>query len=146
MLKVDVVLGFGGFGGWVVSGGEEAGLAFFFQSIALAFDVEDGGAVQQAVEGGASHDRIAGEDVRPFGEGFIGGDDGGGVLFVAMADDLEEHGGAGLIEAEIADFVDDEQPGLGEHFQARADGRNPRPAGACEARRLSLSRLCLCAL
>lgn len=113
MLKVDVVFSVWWFW-WVVGGGYEAGLAFFAQAVAFAFDVEDGGAVQEAVEGGAGHDGITGEDVRPFGEGFVGSHDGGGVLFVTMADDLEEHGGAGLIEAEVADFIDDQQPGLGE--------------------------------
>jgi hypothetical protein len=34
-------------------------------------------------------------------------------FFVTVADDLEEHGGTGLIEAEITDFVDDKEPWLG---------------------------------
>lgn len=51
----------------------------------------------------------------PFGKGLVGGDDGGGVLFVTMADNLEEHGRHGLIEAEVADFIDDQQSGLRQH-------------------------------
>lgn len=73
MFNLMLFLCLGGFAGLVVSGGEETGFAFFAQAVALAFDVEDGGAVQEAVEGGAGHDGIAGEDVRPFGEGLVGG-------------------------------------------------------------------------
>ena len=38
------------------------------------------------------------------------------AFFVRVADDLEEHCSARLIEAEITDFVNDEEPWLGEHF------------------------------
>jgi hypothetical protein len=63
--------------------------------------------MKEAVEGGAGHDRIAGKDVSPFGEGLIGSDDGSSVLFVAVADHLEEHGRTGVIETEITHFIDD---------------------------------------
>src|SRR5476651_1152697 len=88
--------GFGGGGGSFRGGlkgdgaGEKAGLAFFAHPIGVALDVDDGGAVQEAIEGGGSHDGIAGEDLAPFGERFVRGDDGGELLFVANADDLEE--------------------------------------------------------
>jgi hypothetical protein len=39
----------------------------------------------------------------PFGKGLVGSDDGGGVFLVTGADDLEEDGGVGLIEAQITD-------------------------------------------
>ena len=38
------------------------------------------------------------------------------AFFVRVADDLEEDFSARLIEAEITDFVNDEEPWLGEHF------------------------------
>ena len=38
------------------------------------------------------------------------------AFFVTVADDLEEHCSARLIEAQITDFVNDEEPWLGEHF------------------------------
>jgi len=70
--------------------GEEPGLTFFAHAVRIALDVDDGGAVEKAVEGGGGHDGVAGEDLAPVGEGLVGGDDGGEVLFVAHADDLEE--------------------------------------------------------
>jgi hypothetical protein len=36
--------------------------------------------------------------------------------FFTVTDDLEEHCSARLVEAEITDFVNDEEPWLGEHF------------------------------
>jgi hypothetical protein len=106
--------GFGCFFGFVVERGKEARFAFVFKPITLAFDVDDGGTMQKAIESGAGHDRVTGKDVSPLGKGLVGSDDGGGVFLVTVADDLEEQGGAGLIEAEITDFVDDQEPWLGE--------------------------------
>ncbi len=62
------------------------------------------------------HDGVAGEDVAPVAEGFVGGDDGGGLFFVALANDLEEQRGLVVIESEIADLVDNEQIGRGQHL------------------------------
>lgn len=92
---------------------EEAGLALFFEAVGVALDVDDGGAVQEAVEGGAGHDGVAGEDVAPLGEGLVGGDDDGCLLLVAATDYLKKQGGLVAVESEVADFVDDEEPGLG---------------------------------
>jgi hypothetical protein len=105
--------GFGCFFGFVV---EKACFAFVFEPIALAFDVDDGGAMQEAVESGAGHDGVTSEDMSPFGKGLIGSDDCCGVFLVTVANDLEEHCSARLIEAEITDFVDDKEPWLGEHL------------------------------
>ena len=62
------------------------------EPVAGAFDLDDDGVIQQAVEQGGDHDRIA-EHFGPFGEGSIGGQDYGGFL-VACADKLEEQVGA----------------------------------------------------
>jgi hypothetical protein len=69
---------------------EEAGLALFPHMVGVTFDVEDGGTVEESVQGGGGHDRVAGKDMAPLGEGLVGGDDGGELPFVADADDLEE--------------------------------------------------------
>ncbi len=90
------------------------GLAAFAEAVGVATDVHDGGLVQQTIEGGPGHDGVAGEDVGPFGEGFVGGEDDGSAGVVALADDLEQQRGLGLIEGEVADFVDDEELGPGE--------------------------------
>lgn len=95
---------------------DESGLALFFVAVGVAL-VDDGGAVQEAVEGGGGRDGIAGEDVTPQGEGLDEVDDGRALLLVAAADHLEEHGGLLGIEPEVADFVDDEQPWRGQHLQ-----------------------------
>jgi hypothetical protein len=72
--------------------------------------------MQEAIESGAGQNRVTGKNVSPFGKGLIRSDDGRGVFFVTVANDLEEHGGASLIETEVADFIDDEESWLGEHF------------------------------
>ena len=47
----------------------------------------------------------AGKDVSPFREGFAGGDNDGGIFLISVADDLEEQGSSGGIQAEVADFI-----------------------------------------
>ena len=64
----------------------------------------------------AGHDGITAKDVSPFSEGLVGSDNDGVVFLVSVADDLEEHGSAGRVEAEVADFIDNEQLWLSKHF------------------------------
>ncbi len=90
------------------------GLSFLFEPVAVAADVDDGGPVKQAVQRGGGHDRVAGEDLAPVGEGLVAGQDDGLLLFVAFADGLEEQANVGLFKREIADFIDDQQLGPGE--------------------------------
>jgi hypothetical protein len=47
-----------------------------------------------------------GEDLAPFGEGAVGGDDGG-VALVAPADEFEEQVGVAVGVGQVADLVDD---------------------------------------
>ncbi len=68
--------------------------------------------MQKAVEGGGGRDGVAGEDVAPVAEGFVRGVDGVCFFFVALSDDLDEQRGLVVVEAEVADFVDDEQLGV----------------------------------
>ena len=72
--------------------------------------------MEEAVEGGGGHDGVAGEDLAPFGESLVGGDDGRVLLLVAHADHLEKQGGLLGIEPEVADLIDDEELGGGEHL------------------------------
>ena len=58
-------------------------LAFLFEAVAFAADVDDRGAMQQAVQGGGSHDGIAGEHLAPIGESLVAGEHDGLLLFVA---------------------------------------------------------------
>ena len=99
-----------------------AGLAAFAQAVGVTADAQDGGFVQEPVEGRGGHDGVAVEDVGPVAEGFVGGEHHGPAGVVTLADDLEEQRGLGLVQREVADLVDDEQFGPGEvsHFPVQA--------------------------
>src|SRR6185312_5787709 len=84
---------------------EEAGLALFLKTVGVALDIDHCGLVEEAVQGGGGHDGVAGEDMAPFREGLVGGDDDGGLLFVAATDYLKEQRSLVAVEAEVADFV-----------------------------------------
>src|SRR6516162_10707381 len=58
---------------------------------AIAFDVhfEDGGVVNEAIDDGERH-RLIGEDLAPFAERLVGGDEQGSPL-IPGADEFEEH-------------------------------------------------------
>ena len=60
----------------------------FAQPVARAFDVDDDGVVEQAVEQGGGDDGVA-EQFAPFGEAAVGGEDHGAFL-VPGVDELEE--------------------------------------------------------
>ena len=66
------------------------------QSVAVALDIDHLGVVEEPVEDGGGEDVVA-EDVAPFGEGFVAGDDHG-AAFVAAGDELEDHVGFGSVE------------------------------------------------
>jgi hypothetical protein len=83
--------------------GDEIGVGA--KSVAGALDLDDDGVVKQPVQQRGGDDRIA-EDLAPFGEAAVGGEDHGAFL-VSGVNQLEEEIGAGLGERKIADFVDD---------------------------------------
>ena len=72
-----------------------------FQSVAVAFEVDDFGVVDQAVDHGGG-DGVVTEDFAPAAEGFVGGDDEAGPL-VAGGDELEEQVGGLALERTDAD-------------------------------------------
>src|SRR5271156_3008682 len=63
--------------------------------------------MEEPVEQRGSNDRIA-EDVTPFGEAAVGGEDHR-ALFVAGVDELEEQVAAAGCDRQITDLVNDEQ-------------------------------------
>ena len=69
------------------------------------------GVMQQAVQDGGGDDAVA-EDLAPAAEALVAGEDHGPAL-VAPADELEEQVGPGPVDRQVADLVDDEQPGHG---------------------------------
>ncbi len=64
---VDCRAGFGGFDGVLLSFEGDAA------AVAIDVDLEDGGVVDEAIDGGEGHGGV-GEDAVPFAEGLVGGD------------------------------------------------------------------------
>jgi hypothetical protein len=65
--------------------------------------------MQDAIEDRRGDDTIA-KDLTPAAEALVAGEDHRAAL-VPAADELEEEVGAGAIDRQVADLVDDQQPG-----------------------------------
>jgi hypothetical protein len=83
---------------------ESSGLDAVFHAEACAFDKDDFGVVEKAVEDGGGNGAVAVEDWGPLLEGFVGGEHDGAAL-VALADDLEKEVSAALVDGKIAELV-----------------------------------------
>jgi hypothetical protein len=81
--------------------------AAVFEAPAGVADLDDVAVMGQPVEHGGGHLGVA-EDLRPIGEGEIGGDQQRGVL-VELADQMEQQLSTGLAERQIAKFVDEDE-------------------------------------
>ena len=90
-------------------GSAEAAFAFEGGTAAVALDVhlEDRGVVDQAIDDGQRH-RLVGEDLSPFAERLVGGDEERSP-FVAGADEFEKHAGFGLVLGDVGDVIEDQQ-------------------------------------
>ncbi len=75
--------------------------------VALDVHFQNRGMVDEAVDGGERHGGV-GEDLAPFAERLIGGDEEGSAL-VSGADQFEEHAGLGLVLGDIGEVVQDQQ-------------------------------------
>ena len=117
-------------------------LGVLSQAVAGAVDLDDDGMVEQAVEQRSGDDGIA-EDVAPFGEAAVGGEDHGAAL-VAGGDQLEEQVAAAGDDQQIADLVDDEQGGAAEEAdlvaQAEVVQGESRPSAPSCGPMLTVSR------
>ena len=87
------------------------------QSIARSLDLDDDGVMEKPIEQCGGDDRIA-EDVAPFGEAAVGGEDHRPLL-VSGVDQLEEQVAAAGDDRQVADLVDDEQRGAGRSQRMR---------------------------
>ena len=76
-------------------------------SVALDVHLEDDGVVDEAVDCG-DHHGVVREDPVPVGKWLIGGDQHGAAL-VACADQLEQHGGFGMILVDVGQVIEDQQ-------------------------------------
>ena len=74
-------------------GGELLGL---FETVAIGLDIDDLGAVDEAIDEG-DHAGGVGEDLVPFGEGLVGAKQDGLSCVVAPSDDLEEEVGIAAV-------------------------------------------------
>ena len=79
------------------------------QPVARAFDLDDDGVVHEQAEECRGDDRAA-EDLAPFGEAAVRGQDHRAFI-VADVDQLEEQVAATGHDRQVADLVDDEQGG-----------------------------------
>ena len=70
---------------------------------------------------GGSEGGVVVEDLGPFAVDAVGGDDGGASL-VALAEDLEQQVGAGLVDGQIPQLVQYEDAGFEEAVQRRFEG------------------------
>src|SRR5437867_8830679 len=98
-----------------LAAGQKTRLPLFFKAVALAFDVDDGGVVQQAVEDGGGDDPVA-EDFPPDSERLVGGDQDGALL-IAARDELEEEVRRHPVDGQVANLVEDEQLRLNEELE-----------------------------
>jgi hypothetical protein len=85
--------------------------AFSFESgpsaIALDVHLDDGGVVNEAIDGGEGHGGVR-EDPVPFAEWLIGRDQHRASL-VACTDEFEQHAGLGLILGDVSEIIKDKK-------------------------------------
>ena len=86
------------------------------KAIAGALDLDDLSVMQQAIEQGCG-DNLVAEDVAPFAEAAVGGEDHGAAL-VTCVDELEEQVGTAGGDRQIADLVDDQESVAGDEADA----------------------------
>ena len=96
--------------------GAGAGVEVFAaQAVAVAFEGEDFGVVDEPVDHGGG-DGVVAEDLAPGAERLVAGDDHRGA-FVAGGDEAEHEVRGFGIEGDVADLVDDDQRDEGEPAQ-----------------------------
>ena len=87
----------------------------FFQAVGLTFDVDDSAVMQNAIQDSGGDGNV-GKDLIPLGEGLVGSKDGRCFL-IPSGNELEEQVCSLNIHREIADFVNDEHPVLGQNLE-----------------------------
>jgi len=90
------------------------------EPVAGALDLDDDGMVQQAIEQGRGDNRAA-EDVAPFGEAAVRGQDHGAPLIPGVHELKDQIAAAGD-DGQVADLVDDQQLRPAQEAQAFAQG------------------------
>ena len=103
----------------------------FAQAIAGSLDLDDDRVVKEPIEKRGGDNRIA-EDLSPFGEAAVRGEDHG-ALFVSGVDELEEQVSAAGDDRQVSNFVDDDQGRSGKSTGCDRAARPSRSAFAREA-------------
>ena len=85
------------------------------QAVRLALDVNDSAVMQYTIQDGGG-DGDAGKDLVPLGESLVGGKNGGRFL-IPSGNELEEQVCTLDVHGEVADFVNDEHPVLGQNLE-----------------------------
>src|SRR4029453_17423410 len=93
-----------------------------------ALDLDDDGMVQQAIKQGRGDNRAA-EDVAPFGEAAVRGQDHGAPPKTGV-NELKDQIAAAGDDGQVADLVDDQQLRPAQEAQAFAQGALPIRLGA----------------
>ena len=86
------------------------------QAVARTLDLDDDGVMKEAIEECGGDDGIA-EDLAPFGEAAVGGENHSAAL-VARVDELEEEVGTAGTKGQVPDLVDDEKRVAGNEADA----------------------------
>ncbi len=86
------------------AGGGDAAEVAVLEPVAVAFEGDDFGVVDEAVDHRGDDDDVA-EDLAPAAEDFVAGHDQAGA-FVAGRDELEEQVRGLVLERDVADLVD----------------------------------------
>ena len=87
----------------------------FFQAVRLTLDVDNGAVMQYTIQDGGG-DGDVGKDLVPLGESLVGGKNGGRFL-IPSGNELEEQVCTLDVHGEVADFVNDEHPVLGQNLE-----------------------------
>src|SRR5689334_902613 len=95
----------------------------FLEAVAVGFDVDDLGAVDEAIDEGDDTGGV-GEDLVPLGEGLVGAEQNRLAGVVAPRDDLEEEVGVAAIIGQVPDLVDAEKMrhGVSSHATGETGG------------------------
>ena len=86
----------------------------FLEAVRFPFYVDDGAVMHDAIQYGGGNGDV-GKDFVPLREGFVGSENSGG-FFIAPCNQLKEEVCPLNVHREIADFVDNQHPVLGENF------------------------------
>ena len=87
----------------------------FLEAVRFALDINDGAVMQDAIQDSGGNGDVS-KNLVPLGEGFIGSEDGGGLL-IAPGNQLEEQICALNVHRKIADFIDNQHSVFGQHFE-----------------------------